>query len=125
MKRSTFKIIAAVVGLLLVGCADLARKFATSDGLIDFILAISGYEQIDAYPTERVSQGEGEIITAHARKDSRGAFVFGDVGKQFGAGWAARRGHMLMSLYSIPKADISRALRLDSFHRQCQTPNVE
>jgi hypothetical protein len=54
MKRSTFKIIAAVVGLLLIGCADLARKFATSDGLIDFILAISGYEQIDAYPTERV-----------------------------------------------------------------------
>ena len=87
MKNSTFKIIAAVVGLLLVGCADLARKFATSDGLIDFILAVSGYEQIDAYPTERISQGEGEIITAHARKDSRGAFVFGDVGKQFGAGW--------------------------------------
>ena len=89
MKRSTFKIIAAVVGCLLVGCADLARKFATSDGLIDFILAISGYEQIDAYPTERVSQGEGEIITAHARKDSRGAFVFGELGHEYGAGWVS------------------------------------
>ena len=87
MKSITLKIVAAVVGLSLVGCADLARKFATSDGLIDFILAVSGYEQIDAYPTERISRGEGEIITAHARKDSRGAFVFGDVGKQFGAAW--------------------------------------
>jgi hypothetical protein len=83
----TLKTIAAVVGLSLVGCADLARKFATSDGLIDFMLAVSGYEQMDAYPTERISRGEGEIITAHARKDSRGAFVFGDVGKQYGAGW--------------------------------------
>ena len=87
MKTITLKIIVTVVGLSLAGCADLPRKFATSDGLIDFILAISGYEQIDAYPTECVSRGEGEIITAHARKDSRGAFVFGDVGKQFGAGW--------------------------------------
>ena len=58
-----------------------------SDGLIDFIFAVSGYEQIDAYPSERISRGEGEIITAHAEKDSRGAFVFGYVGKQFGAGW--------------------------------------
>jgi hypothetical protein len=87
MKTITLKIIVAVVGLSLAGCADLPRKFATSDGLIDFILAVGGYEQIDAYPTERISQGEGEIITAHARKDSRGAFVFGDVGKQYGAGW--------------------------------------
>jgi hypothetical protein len=87
MKIITVKMIAAVVGLLLVGCVDLARKFATSDGLIDFMLAVSGYKQIDAYPVERISQGEGEIITAHARKDSRGAFVFGDVGKQSGAGW--------------------------------------
>jgi hypothetical protein len=87
MKNITLKTIAAVLGLSLTGCADLARKFATSDGLIDFIFAVSGYEQIDAYPTERISRGEGEIITAHARKDSRGAFVFGDVGKQYGAGW--------------------------------------
>jgi hypothetical protein len=87
MKTITFKIFVAVVGPSLVGCADLARKFATSDGLIDFILAVSGNEQIDAYPMERISRGEGEIITAHARKDSRGAFVFGDVGKQYGAGW--------------------------------------
>jgi hypothetical protein len=85
IKSSTFKIIAAVIALSLVGCADLERKFATSDGLIDFILAVSGYEQIDAYPAERISRGEGEIITAHARKDSRGAFVFGDVGKRYGA----------------------------------------
>jgi hypothetical protein len=42
---------------------------------------------MDAYPVERISRGDGEIITAHARKDSRGAFVFGYVGKQFGAGW--------------------------------------
>jgi hypothetical protein len=83
----TLKTIAAVVGLSLVGCADLARKFATSDGLIDFILAVSGDEHIDAYPAERNSRGEGEIITAHARKDSRGAFVFGEVGKQYDAGW--------------------------------------
>ena len=87
MKSSTFKIIAVVVALSLVGCADFARKFATSDGLIDFMIAVSGHEQIDAYPVERISRGSGEIITAHARKDSRGAFVFGDVGKQFGAGW--------------------------------------
>jgi hypothetical protein len=58
-----------------------------SDGLIDFMVAVSGYEQIDAYPAERISRGEGEIITAHARKDSRGAFVFGDVGKRYGAAW--------------------------------------
>ena len=87
MKTITLRIFTAVVGLLLVGCADLAGKFATSDGLIDFILAVSGNEQIDAYPTERISRGEGEIITAHARKDARGAYVFGEVGKQFGAGW--------------------------------------
>ena len=87
MKIITLKIFAIVVGLSLIGCADLERKFATSDGLIDFILAVSGYEQIDAYPAERISRGEGEIITAHARKDSRGAFVFGDVGKQYGADW--------------------------------------
>lgn len=87
MKIITLKIVAAVLGLSLVGCADLAQKFATSDGLIDFILAVSGDEQIDAYPAERISRGEGEIITAHARKDSRGAFVFGEVGKQYGAGW--------------------------------------
>jgi hypothetical protein len=88
MKSITLKIVAAVVGLSLVGCADLARKFATSDGLIDFILAVSGYEQIDAYPTERISRGEGEIITAHARKDSRGAFPFSVMwGKQFDAAW--------------------------------------
>ena len=87
MKIITLKIFAIVVGLSLVGCADLERKFATSDGLIDFILAVSGYEQIDAYPAERISRGEGEIITAHARKDSRGAFVFGDVGKRYGAAW--------------------------------------
>jgi hypothetical protein len=87
MKIITVKMIAAVVGLLLVGCVDLARKFARFDGLIDFMLAVSGYEQIDAYPVERISQGEGEILTAHARKDSRGAFVFGDVGKRYGAGW--------------------------------------
>jgi hypothetical protein len=58
-----------------------------SDGLIDFVLAVSGHEQIDTYPTERISRGGGEIITAHARKDSRGTYVFGDVGKQYGAGW--------------------------------------
>jgi hypothetical protein len=87
MKTITLGIFTAAVGLLPVGCADLARKFATSDGLIDFILAVSGSEQIDAYPTERISQGEGEIITAHARKDARGSYVFGEVGKQFGAGW--------------------------------------
>ena len=87
IKSSTFKIIAAVIALSFVGCADLERKFATSDGLIDFILAVSGYGQIDAYPAERISRGEGEIITAHARKDSRGAFVFGDVGKRYGADW--------------------------------------
>jgi hypothetical protein len=87
MKIITLKIVAAAIGLSLVGCADLARKFATADGLIDFILAESSYEQIDAYPTERISRGEGEIITAHARKDSRGTFVFGDVGKRYGAGW--------------------------------------
>jgi hypothetical protein len=126
MKSITLKIIAAVVGLSLVGCADLARKFATSDGLIDFILAVSGYEQIDAYPTERISRGEGEIITAHARKDSRGAIIFGDVGKQFGAPLGSpRRRHMLMLLCWIPKADISRTLRLDSFLRRCQRPNAE
>jgi hypothetical protein len=87
MKIMTLKIIAAVLGLSLVGCADLERKFATSDGLIDFIFAVSGYEQIDAYPVERISRGEGEMITAHARKDSRGAFVFGNVGTRYGAGW--------------------------------------
>ena len=87
MKTITLRIFTAVVGLFLVGCADLAPKFATSDGLIDFILAVSGNEQIDAYPTERISSGSGEIITAHARKDARGAYVFGEVGKQFGAGW--------------------------------------
>lgn len=87
MKIITLRIIVAVVGLSLAGCADLERKFAKADGLIDFILAVSGYEQIDAYPTERISRGGGEIITAHARKDSRGTFIFGDVGKQFGAGW--------------------------------------
>ena len=37
--------------------------------------------------SQRNSRGEGEIITAHARKDSRGAYVFGDVRKQYGAGW--------------------------------------
>jgi hypothetical protein len=87
MKSITLKIFVAVGGLSLVGCADLARKFATSDGLIDFIFAVSCHEQIDAYPTERISRGEGEIITAHAQKDSRGAFVFGTLGKQYGAGW--------------------------------------
>jgi hypothetical protein len=87
MKTITPKIIAAVVGLSLIGCADLARKFGTSDGLIDFILALGGHEQIDAYPVKRISNGSGEIITAHARNDARGAYVFGEVGKQFGAGW--------------------------------------
>ena len=87
MKIITLEIIAAVLGLSLVGCADLERKFATSDGLIDFIFAVSGYQQIDAYPVERISHGEGEIITAHAIKDSRGAFVFGNVGKRYGASW--------------------------------------
>jgi hypothetical protein len=42
MKTITLKIFVAVVGSSLVGCADLARKFATSDGLTDFILAVSG-----------------------------------------------------------------------------------
>jgi hypothetical protein len=87
MKTITPKLIAAVVGLSLVGCADLARKLGTSDGLIDFILALGGHEQIDANPVKRISSGSGEIITAHARKDARGAYVFGEVGKQFGAGW--------------------------------------
>jgi hypothetical protein len=125
MKRSTFKIIAAVVGLLLIGCADLARKFATSDGLIDFILAISGYEQIDAYPTERVRR-ERAKSSPLMRERIRAVHLFSVTWANSSAPvGSARRGHMLMSLYSIPIAEISRALRLDSFHRQCQTPNVE
>ena len=88
MKIVTLKMVAAVLGLSLVGCADLAWKFVT-DGLIDSIFAVSGYEQIDAYPVERISRGEGEIITAHARKDSRGAFVFGELGHEYGAGWVS------------------------------------
>ena len=82
---STFKIIAAVVGLSLVGCADFARQFAMSDGLIDFMMDLSGHEQIDAYPVKRICRDGGEIISAHARKDSRGVFVFGYVGNRYGA----------------------------------------
>ncbi len=48
--------------------------------------ALSGHEPIDAYPVERISGGGGDVKTAHVRKDSRGAFVFGNVAKQFGAG---------------------------------------
>jgi hypothetical protein len=87
LKNNTFKIIAAAVSLSLVGCADFTRKLARSDGLIDFLMVLSGHEQIDAYPVERISSGGGEIITAHAQKDSHDAFVFGYVGKQSGAGW--------------------------------------
>ena len=56
-----------------------------SDGHIEFMMALSGHEQIDAYPVKRISREGGEIISAHARKDSRGVFVFGYVGNRYGA----------------------------------------
>lgn len=83
-----FKTLLVVAGLSLSGCADFGRKFAHSDGLIDFAMALSGHEQIDAYPVERISSnGLGKIVTAHARRDARGVFVSGYVEKGFSPGW--------------------------------------
>lgn len=86
--KNTFKTIALIISLSLCGCADLGRKLTHSDGLIDFAMALSGHEQLNAYPVERVStNGAGRLATPHARKDAHGIFVSGRVEKGFSPGW--------------------------------------
>jgi len=125
MKIITLKIFAIVVGLSLVGCADLERKFAASDGLIDFILAGSGYEQMTRI---RRSAFRGERAKSSPRTHERiraASLYSGMLASSTAPIGSPRRGHMLMSLCWIPKADFSRALQLDSFLRRCQRPNGE
>jgi hypothetical protein len=79
MKITTFGMIVAFTGLSFCGCAEFGRKLAASDGLIDFVIALSGPEQIDAYPVERISNQSGMTGTVHAGKDAQGVFVYGHV----------------------------------------------
>ena len=66
------------------GCANFGTKFAQSEDLLDFLAALSGREENDVYPVERVSAGSGQIMTGHVRRDPRGVYVFGSIGRSFG-----------------------------------------
>jgi hypothetical protein len=79
MKITTFGMIVAFTGLSFCGCAEFGRKLAESDGLIDFVIALSGPEQIDAYPVKRISNQSGMTGTVHVSKDAQGVFVYGHV----------------------------------------------
>lgn len=52
-----------------------------SDGLIDFVIALSGNAQPDVAPIEKVSDGGASIVTARAVQDHGAVFVYGSVRK--------------------------------------------
>lgn len=78
-----------VAAVLLSGCADLGKKLVQSESPFDFALAVAGHEHTEAFSVEKKPGGNGVITSAHAHRDSKGAFVYGRIEKGFAPGWVS------------------------------------
>lgn len=81
-KNTQLPLLTALMAFSLPACSStLVQKAQRTDGLFDFIAALSGESVEDALPVERVSNYSGQITTAHVRASQDGFFVSGLVGK--------------------------------------------